>query len=165
MLRASSCAVLPAAARALASAAGGAWRGGASAAPLAASASPLEQRDSIALRGLVFHGHHGCLKEENALGQKFVVDATLWADLAAAGRSDQLQDTLDYAAVYNEIRRVVEGPPRALQEAVAEEAAAALLALDRRVAAVRVYIRKPHVALPGVLESVGVDIFRRRAGD
>jgi dihydroneopterin aldolase len=40
-----------------------------------------------------------CL-QENVLGQKFVVDATLWADLAAAGRSDSLQDTIDYSKAY-----------------------------------------------------------------
>jgi dihydroneopterin aldolase len=37
------------------------------------------------------------------LGQKFVVDATLWLDAAvlpAAGRSDELADTIDYAKAY-----------------------------------------------------------------
>jgi dihydroneopterin aldolase len=55
----------------------------------------------------------------------------------------------------SEIQQVVEGPAKVLQEAVAEEAAQRLLALDKRVAAVQLYIRKPHVALPGVLDSIG----------
>lgn len=38
--------------------------------------------------------------QENVLGQKFLVDATLWADLAAAGCSDDLQDTIDYSKAY-----------------------------------------------------------------
>lgn len=38
--------------------------------------------------------------QENVLGQKFLVDATLWADLAAAGRTDDLQDTIDYSKAY-----------------------------------------------------------------
>lgn len=42
-----------------------------------------------------------------------------------------------------------------LQEAVAEDVAQQLLQLDARVSAVQVYIRKPHVALIGVLDSVG----------
>lgn len=42
-----------------------------------------------------------------------------------------------------------------LQEAVAEDVAQQLLQLDARVSAVQVYIRKPHVALSGVLDSVG----------
>lgn len=53
------------------------------------------------------------------------------------------------------IKQVVEGPHKVLQEAVAEQIALGLLQLDPRVSAVQLYIRKPHVALPGVLDSVG----------
>jgi hypothetical protein len=53
------------------------------------------------------------------------------------------------------VREVVEGPPCQPQEAVAARVCERLLALDAHVAGVGVYIRKPHVALPGVLESVG----------
>jgi dihydroneopterin aldolase len=38
--------------------------------------------------------------QENTLGQKFVVDAVLWADIAKSGRTDSLDDTLDYRKVY-----------------------------------------------------------------
>lgn len=123
---------------------------------------PWQQQDQIVLKGMTFHGYHGALPEENVLGQKFVVDATLWADLAAAGRSDNLQDTIDYSKAYSTIQAVVQGPPRALQEAVAEDVAQQLLLLDARVSAVQVYIRKPHVALSGVLDSVGIQLFRTR---
>lgn len=53
------------------------------------------------------------------------------------------------------IKQVVEGPPKVLQEAVIEEMANKLLCLDPRVSAVQLYIRKPQVALHGVLDSVG----------
>jgi hypothetical protein len=38
--------------------------------------------------------------QENKLGQKFVVDATLLTDLSRAGRSDDLSRTVNYARVY-----------------------------------------------------------------
>jgi hypothetical protein len=38
--------------------------------------------------------------QENTLGQKFVVDAVLWANIAKSGRTDHLDDTLDYRKVY-----------------------------------------------------------------
>ena len=38
--------------------------------------------------------------QENKLGQKFVVDAQLLCDLQKPGLSDELVDTVDYAAVY-----------------------------------------------------------------
>jgi len=53
------------------------------------------------------------------------------------------------------VKEVVEGPARQLQEAVVEELCGKLLQMDPRVTAVQVYLRKPHVPLPGVMESVG----------
>lgn len=43
----------------------------------------------------------GCVwLQETSLGQPFEVDAVLHVDLRAAGRSDQLSDTLSYADAY-----------------------------------------------------------------
>lgn len=53
------------------------------------------------------------------------------------------------------IQGIVQGKARALQEAVVEDVCQQLLQLDPRVSAVQVYMRKPHVALAGVLDSVG----------
>jgi len=103
--------------------------------------------------------------QENTLGQKFLVDATLYCGpqgLAAAGRSDDLSDSVNYAAVYEGVRETMEGPPFKLLEAAAAAICARVLAEQRGVAAVRVHVRKPHVALRGPLESVGVEIFRSR---
>ena len=44
--------------------------------------------DFIALRGMVFYGFHGNRPEEQALGQRFVIDVVLTMDLSAAGASD-----------------------------------------------------------------------------
>lgn len=60
----------------------------------------FSRRDTILLKGLVFHGYHGVLEEERRLGQKFVVDIEASADLARAGQTDDLADTVNYAAVY-----------------------------------------------------------------
>ena len=46
---------------------------------------PAPNRDKIILKGLVFFGRHGVHSAERQLGQKFVVDAELSADLALAG--------------------------------------------------------------------------------
>ena len=56
--------------------------------------------DRVLLRGLLFHAHHGVLPAERALGQKFELDVALSVDLRAAGQSDDLNDTISYAAVY-----------------------------------------------------------------
>src|SRR5581483_9227757 len=55
--------------------------------------------DRIELRGLRAQGVHGVLPEEQVRAQPFEVDLTVEADLRAAGRSDDLADTLDYGAI------------------------------------------------------------------
>jgi dihydroneopterin aldolase len=109
-----------------------------------------------------FYGYHGALPEERAIGQRFVVDVELALDLRPAGTSDDLARTVNYAAVYEQVRAVVEGPPCALIEAVAERIAAAILGAHLAVQHVGVRVHKPEVPIPGILEGAEVEIVRRR---
>ncbi|HSR23323.1 MAG TPA: dihydroneopterin aldolase [Candidatus Eisenbacteria bacterium] len=116
--------------------------------------------DRMLLEGMSFFGHHGVYPAERELGTHFTVDVELELDLGAAGRSDRLEDTLDYRNAYRLVRDVVEGEPCHLVEALAERAADRLLTLER-VRRVRVRVRKrPH--LQGDFRSVGVEVDRGR---
>lgn len=115
--------------------------------------------DVIELRGLRVLGRHGCLPEEQERDQPFEVDLDVEVDLSAAGRSDDLADTLDYAAVAAAAVVVVSGQPSALLEQVAERIAEAVLA-DARVGAVTVAVRKLRPPVPLEVASVGVTITR-----
>lgn len=64
--------------------------------------------------------------------------------------------------VRRDIREIVEGPPQQLIEAVAERIADRVLQEHPSVAAVTVGVAKPHVAVAGVVRSLGVEITRRR---
>lgn len=116
--------------------------------------------DRIHLEGLAFFGRHGVFPAERELGSRFVVDVTLEADLSTAGRSDHLEDTVDYAHAYEVVREVVEGEPCHLVEAVAERIAGRLLALER-IERVTVRVRK-RPPLPGEFGSFGVEVTRPR---
>lgn len=119
--------------------------------------------DEVFLEGLRFYAYHGVNPEERTQGQRYTVDVSLATDLRLAGRSDDLQQTINYSTVNKRIRAIVEGPPRQLIETVAEEIAAAVLGEFDRVAAVTVTVRKPEVALKGtILEAAGVRIRRLR---
>src|SRR4028118_1381669 len=117
--------------------------------------------DRILLNGLVFFGRHGCLDAERELGQKFLVDIELECDLSEASMSDDMADTVDYVGIYNAAHEIVEGPPARLLESLAQRIADFALQ-DERVISAWVRIRKPHVAIPGPLESLGVEITRGR---
>lgn len=117
--------------------------------------------DVIELRGLRVLGRHGCLPEETQRDQPFEVDLDVHLDLAPAGRSDQLADTLDYAAVVAAAIGVVAGRPSALLERVAARIAEAVL-VDGRVASVTVAVRKLRPPLPADVATAGVRITRAR---
>ncbi len=120
--------------------------------------------DEILLEGMRFYAYHGVNPEERALGQRFVVDVVLAVGLRRPGQSDDLADTVSYSAVYKVVRGIVEGEPRNLIEAVAEEIAAAILMGFRQVARVTVTVRKPEVPMKGsLLDAAGVRITRSQA--
>jgi dihydroneopterin aldolase len=109
---------------------------------------------------MVFYGFHGASAAEQEVGQRFVVDLEVHRDLAKAGLSDELGDTVSYSRLYRLAKEVVEGPRRKLLESVAETIARRVLdELD--VDAVRVKLKKPEVPMRGsVLSHASVEIFR-----
>jgi dihydroneopterin aldolase len=119
--------------------------------------------DQIQLRGIRATGIHGILPEERVRPQPFEVDIDLWVDLSAAGASDQLADTVDYAGIADAAIGIVSGSPSyQLLEALAASIAAATLAGDRRIAAVTVGLRKLQPPLEVDIATVGVCITRRQ---
>lgn len=119
--------------------------------------------DRIELRGLTVHGRHGVFAHERADGQEFVVDLTVWIDLAGAAASDDLADTYDYAALARLAADVVGGPPRNLIETVGAEIADQVME-DRRVHAVEVVVHKPAAPIPLQFTDVAVVVRRSRRG-
>ncbi|MEB3982684.1 dihydroneopterin aldolase [Mycobacterium sp. 663a-19] len=119
--------------------------------------------DRIELRGLTVRGRHGVLDHERANGQDFVVDITVWIDLAGAATSDELADTYDYAALADLAADVVAGPPRNLIEAVGGEIAEKVMD-DERVHAVEVVVHKPQAPIPRDFADVAVVVRRSRRG-
>lgn len=118
--------------------------------------------DRIVLTGMAFQARHGVNDWEKDRVQRFEVDVELALALRAAGRSDDLAQTVDYRGVYEAVRAVVEGPSVDLIEALGESIAAQLLAANPTVDEVVVRVRKPDVQLGGPLDHAAVEIARRR---
>ena len=108
---------------------------------------------TIELYGLELFGYHGVLESEREHGQRFLYD--LWLDVGERGRSDRIEDAVDYRHVV-EVVRAVHDRAHDLLEALAADVADALFArfaLER----VRVRVRKPDVALPVEFSAVTVE--------
>jgi len=119
--------------------------------------------DRIELRGLRTVGRVGVLDHERAHDQPLELDLDLVVDLAVAGGSDDLADTVDYGAVCDDVVATVGERHVALLEALATRVAEAVLALDGRIAVVEVTVRKLRPPVPHDLATSGVRIARARA--
>lgn len=117
--------------------------------------------DVIELRGLRALGICGALPEEQERAQPLEVDLDVHADLAPAGVSDDLADTIDYGAIAEQVERVVTTERFVLLERLAQRLADVVLA-DARVDQVTVAVRKLRPPVPQMLDSSGVRVTRGR---
>lgn len=62
-----------------------------------------------------FHAFHGVLPSEREHGNEFIVDFSCSYDISRAACTDELDDTVDYAAVYGIVAREMERPSRLLE--------------------------------------------------
>ena len=118
--------------------------------------------DRIFLRGMRFMACHGVLPHEREVPQPFEVDVEMGLDLRAAGESDDLGDTVNYAKVYHTVSSIMDGAPKQLIEALAEGIADDLLRDFDSLRWVRVTVHKPAAPIDGIFSDVGVTILRRR---
>ncbi len=62
--------------------------------------------DSNTLHGLIeleemeFYAYHGCFKEEQVVGNRFLVNISLSTDCTTAAETDQISDALNYVTIY-----------------------------------------------------------------
>ena len=118
--------------------------------------------DSISISGMEFYGRHGVLAEEHALGQRFVVDIKLYIDLQKAGKTDDLNDTVNYARVYDCVKRIVEGEPVKLLESLAARIIQSVLKEFSQIEGVKITLHKPGAPIQGIFKDVKVQIKRER---
>ena len=119
--------------------------------------------DRIVLAGMTFQARHGVASREKVEDQRFEVDVELVVDLQPAALEDDLGQTVDYGAVYQEVRQIVESTTYNLIEALAEAICHELLGEFGAVREVVVRVRKPEVRLGGPLAYAGVEVRRRRS--
>ncbi|MGO8704994.1 MAG: dihydroneopterin aldolase [Candidatus Brocadiia bacterium] len=115
--------------------------------------------DRILIRDLRARCIVGVNEDERREKQDVTVNLTLFADLGPAGRTDRMEDTVDYRAVKKRVLAVIEASQFFLVEALAE--AIANVCLDEpKVQKARVRVEKPSALR--FARSVGVRITRER---
>ena len=114
----------------------------------------------VVLTGLEFHGRHGVFDEEAVFGARFVVDVDMHFDFS--GMRDHIDDTVNYALVYEAVRDEVERKRYKLIEVLASAVATRLLAEHPRLNSVTVRVHKPHAPIAGIFRDVHAEVTHAR---
>jgi dihydroneopterin aldolase len=107
-------------------------------------------------------GYHGLYESERENGQPFIVDVELELDLSKAGKSDDLNDSIDYNDVATLIHNEIVGPPITLIEALAENISRKILAAYPSVEKTKVTVHKPRAPISVPFGDVSITIKRER---
>ena len=83
--------------------------------------------DKVIIKGIKAFGYHGVFDLEKKSGQDFIVDIEYSYDTSDAIETDDISKAIDYAAISNLVKNIVEGESRNLIEKVADDIANKLM--------------------------------------
>jgi dihydroneopterin aldolase len=115
--------------------------------------------DIITLTGLRANAHHGVFEHERRTGQVFVIDVEAHLDLTAAAATDDLDNTIHYGELAEQVVAAVERDPVDLIETVAERVAEVVLSFPA-AKMTRVTVHKPSAPITVPFDDVSVTIVR-----
>jgi dihydroneopterin aldolase len=113
----------------------------------------------IRIEDMEFYAFHGHYREEQIVGNHFMVDVTIETDTDKAGKSDELRDTLNYQTAYLVVKREMEINSKLLEH-IATRILNALYSELSGVRKVTVKVSKLNPVMGGRIGRVSVEISR-----
>ncbi|HHU70692.1 MAG TPA: 2-amino-4-hydroxy-6-hydroxymethyldihydropteridine diphosphokinase [Clostridiales bacterium] len=118
------------------------------------------EQDIIKISNLEVFAYHGVLKEENSLGQKFIISAELFTDISEAAKDDDISKSINYASVCKAIEKFLKENTFKLIETTADKLATYLLKKYDRLDRIKLEIKKPWAPIHMSLDTVSVQVER-----
>jgi 7,8-dihydroneopterin aldolase/epimerase/oxygenase len=116
---------------------------------------------TIALEQMEFYAYHGVYEAERQIGNKYVVDVRIRAQVDEAAKQDQLSGTVDYGQVYGVIKEIMNKPTQLLEH-LAYSACAQLLEKLPQILDVEVKVSKLNPPIGGLCAASSVTIYESR---
>ena len=114
----------------------------------------------IFLRGLRFHAFHGVMPQERQVGGDFILDIRVGYPLERAMTSDEVQDTLNYASLYELVAQEM-GQPSKLLEHVAGRIVRAIEKNFPLVSSIDLTLTKQNPPMGADCQGAGVEVHWR----
>jgi dihydroneopterin aldolase len=115
----------------------------------------------IFVEGIKIYAYHGCFKEEKAIGTNFLIDVELDVDLSVPALSDNIEDTVNYQAVFTVVKEQMATSSNLLEH-VSKRIMDELFDQFPTVEKIKLKVAKLNVPLGGHIENVAVQIERER---
>ena len=112
-------------------------------------------KTSIILTNMHFYAYHGVLPHESVVGNRFVVNIRIDADLSVACVSDNVDDTINYASVFYLVKAEMEIPSKLLEN-VAYRILRSVRAAFPQILAIEVRLAKTNPPIVGDVESAEI---------
>jgi len=111
----------------------------------------------ISLEGMTFFAHHGYYKEEETIGNNFIVDVIAETDLERAAMTDSINMATNYENIYLIVRYEMEKPSKLLENVGHRIAQKVKKKVGGSIQSVNVIIRKCNPPLGGRVKYSMVD--------
>ncbi|MBR4051033.1 MAG: dihydroneopterin aldolase [Clostridia bacterium] len=118
--------------------------------------------DKIIVKGLRVFACHGVNPEETQFGQNFELDITAGVSIDTACRTDNIDETVSYAAIIKTVKKVMLEKNCKLLEHAAQRVADALFAEFNQIETLTVTLKKPEAPMKADFGYVAVEIERVR---
>jgi dihydroneopterin aldolase len=115
--------------------------------------------DYLQLNNMQFHAFHGVYAQENKIGNTYLVDLKIGADLSKACKSDLLEDSINYASIFDEVKNCMKISCK-LIEHLAENICERLKNSFPEIQTIEIKVTKNSPPITGQLDGVSVILFR-----
>ncbi len=113
----------------------------------------------ILLENMEFFAYHGCFREEQLIGNRFLVSLELETDTGRAELSDHLTDTVNYQAVYKVVQAQMTQNSHLLEH-LGRRILDAVGAAFPKITAMRLKLSKMNPPMGGRMEAVSLELTR-----
>lgn len=116
----------------------------------------------VLIEEMEFYAFHGHYQEEQIVGNRFLVDLEMDADLSVPADSDNLKDAVNYQQAYAIIKNEMRRTKSRLLENIGKRILDALFAEMEGIKKATIRIRKLNPPMGGPIKSVGVKMSRKK---
>ncbi len=114
----------------------------------------------IKIEGMEFYAFHGHYKEEQIVGNRFLVDLEMETDLSVPAESDSLEDAVNYQAAYRVVKEEMKRVKSNLLENIGKRILDAIYRELNGISSVTITIRKMNPPMGGPIKNVSVKMTR-----